>query len=82
MEKNKCKHCNCNCHCNVKEDGDMYGLCSCLTCEHDMEECEVCQQIKQNVVKYIPKKKKNLGNAANQMNNKMQNRQHMNTQLN
>ena len=43
MEKNKCKHCNCNCHCNVKEDGDMYGLCSCLTCEHDMEECEVCQ---------------------------------------
>ena len=43
MEKNKCKHCNCNCHCNVKEHGDMYGLCSCLTCEHDMEECEACQ---------------------------------------
>ena len=43
MEQNKCKHCNCGCHCNVKEHGDMYGLCSCLTCEHDMEECEACQ---------------------------------------
>ena len=42
MEK-KCKHCNCKCHCNVKEHGDMYGLCSCLTCEHETEECEACE---------------------------------------
>ena len=82
MEKNRCKHCNCNCHCNVKEHGDMYGLCSCLTCEHDMEECEVCQQTKQNVVKHILKKKKNLENVVSQMNNRTQNKQHMNTQLN
>ena len=82
MEKNRCKHCNCNCHCNVKEHGDMYGLCSCLTCEHDMEECEVCQQTKQNVVKHILKKKKNLGNVVNQTSKMTQNRQHMNTQLN
>ena len=40
---NKCKHCNCDCHCSLKEHGDMYGVCSCLRCEHDMEECEACQ---------------------------------------
>jgi len=34
---NKCKNCNCGCHCSVKEHGDMYGLCSCLTCEHEMK---------------------------------------------
>ena len=39
----KCKHCNCDCHCSLKEHGDMYGVCSCLRCEHDMEECEACQ---------------------------------------
>ena len=82
MEKNRCKQCNCNCHCSLKEHGDMYGLCSCLTCEHDMEECEVCQQTRQNVVKHILKKKKNLENAVSQMNNKTQNKQHMNTQSN
>ena len=43
MEKNRCKHCNCECHCNVKEHGDMYGLCTCIGCEHDTEECETCQ---------------------------------------
>ena len=80
MEKNRCKHCNCNCHCNVKEHGDMYGLCSCLTCEHKIEECEACQQIRQNVVRHILKKKKNQENVANQTNNKMQSKQHMNTQ--
>ena len=77
MEKNKCKHCNCECHCNVKEHGDMYGLCSCLTCEHEIEECEACQQIKQNVARHILRKKKNLGNVVSQMNNKTQNQQHM-----
>ena len=82
MEKNRCKHCNCNCHCNVKEHGDMYGLCSCLTCEHEVEECEACQQTKQNVAKHIPKKKKNLENVVSWMNNKKQSRQRMNTQLN
>ena len=82
MEKNKCKHCNCECHCNVKEHGDMYGLCSCLTCEHEIEECEACQQTKQNAVKHILKKKKNLENVVSQMNNRTQNKQHMNTQLN
>ena len=82
MEKNRCKHCNCNCHCNVKEHGDMYGLCSCLTCEHEIEECEACQQTKQNAVKHILKKKKNLENVVSQMNNRTQNKQHMNTQLN
>ena len=82
MEKNRCKHCNCNCHCNVKEHGDMYGLCSCLTCEHEIEECEACQQIQINVVRHILKKKKNLENVVSQTNNKTQNKQHMNTQSN
>ena len=39
----KCKNCNCNCHCSLKEHGDMYGLCNCNVCEHNLEECEVCQ---------------------------------------
>jgi len=43
MEGTKCKNCNCNCHCSLKEHGDMYGLCSCAVCEHELEECEVCQ---------------------------------------
>ena len=43
METTKCKHCNCNCHCSLKEHGDMYGLCTCLVCEHELEECETCQ---------------------------------------
>ena len=77
---NKCKDCNCDCHCSVMEHSDLYGVCSCTRCEH--EECEACQQTLTNVVKHIPKKKKNLENAANQINNKMQSKQHMNTQLN
>ena len=77
---NKCKDCNCDCHCSVMEHSDLYGVCSCTRCEHDMEECEVCQQTKQSAVKYILKKKKNLENAANQTNNKMQSKKHMNTQ--
>ena len=77
MEKNRCKHCNCNCHCNVKEHGDMYGLCSCLTCEHEVEECEACQQTKQNVVRHILKKKKNPENVVSQRNNRWRNKQHM-----
>jgi len=43
MEGTKCKNCNCTCHCSLKEHGDMYGLCSCTVCEHELEECEVCQ---------------------------------------
>ena len=66
MEQNKCKHCNCNCHCNLKEHGDMYGLCTCLSCEHETEECEACQQTKQYVVRHILKKRKNQGNVAKQ----------------
>ena len=34
---------NCNCHCSLKEHGDMYGVCNCMNCEHELEECEVCQ---------------------------------------
>ena len=81
MEKNKCKHCNCNCHCNVKEHGDMYGLCSCLTCEHEIEECEACQQIKPSVAKYTQKKKKNQENVVSWMNKKTRNKQHMKMKL-
>ena len=39
-EKNKCMHCNCNCHCSIKEHGDMYGLCTCMRCEHNTEDDE------------------------------------------
>ena len=73
MEK-KCKHCNCKCHCNVKEHGDMYGLCSCLTCEHETEECEACQQIQENIVIRILKKRKILENVVNLTNKKKQNK--------
>ena len=65
MSPTKCKNCNCDCHCSLKEHGDMYGLCTCMNCEH--EECEVCQQIKQSVVKRTRKKKKNLENVARQI---------------
>ena len=81
MEKNRCKHCNCNCHCNVKEHGDMYGLCTCIGCEHDTEECEACQQIQTNVVVCILKKKNNLENVVSWMNKKTQNKQHMKMRL-
>ena len=80
---NKCKDCNCDCHCFVKEHSDMDGVCSCQKCMCKSvaplsdEECESCQQIKQNVVRCILKKKKNLGNVVSQMNNKTQNKQHM-----
>ena len=38
----KCKDCNCNCHCNTTEHSDLYGVCSCGTCDCK-DECEVCQ---------------------------------------
>ena len=43
MEGTKCKNCECDCHCNVKEHSDLYGICDCNVCEHELEECEVCQ---------------------------------------
>ena len=85
---NKCKSCFCDCHCSLKEHSDMDGVCACPQCMCKSvaplsdEECESCQQTKQNVVRHILKKKKNLGNVASQMNNTRQNKQHTNTQSN
>ena len=72
----KCKNCNCNCHCSLKEHGDMYGLCSCMNCEH--EECEVCQQTRPNVVICIPKKKKKPVHVAKLKKTKNKQRSKMN----
>ena len=72
MEETKCKNCNCNCHCSLKEHGDMYGVCSCTVCEHELEECETCQQTKQNVAICIPKKKKNQVHVVKQKKKKKQ----------
>ena len=66
MTEVKCKNCGCICHCSLQEHSDMYGVCSCQACacdkevvQDDTEECETCQQMKQNVAIRIPKKKKN-----------------------
>ena len=75
----KCKNCNCDCHCSVKEHGDMYGVCSCMNCEH--EECEACQQIQKNVVVCTQKKEKKTESVVNKTNKKKQNKQRMNIRL-
>ena len=74
----KCKHCNCNCHCSLKEHGDMYGVCSCMNCEHD--ECESCQQEKKKLELRIPKKKKDQVYAVKKI-KKRPNKKRMNTPL-
>ena len=73
----KCKNCNCNCHCSLKEHSDLYGVCSCNNCDCK-EECEVCQQTKQNVVICIPKKKKNPVHVAKPKKTKNKQRSKMN----
>ena len=80
----KCKSCFCDCHCSLAEHSDMNGVCPCQSCSckpsatvTNNDECETCQQTKQNVVRHILRKKKYQGNAASQTNNKMQNKQHM-----
>ena len=75
----KCKNCNCDCHCSVKEHGDMYGVCSCMNCEH--EECEACQQIQKNVVVCTQKKEKKTESVVNKTNKKKKNKQRMNIRL-
>ena len=64
---NKCKDCFCNCHCNVKGHSDDTGVCPCEKCNCNPQgatvnndECESCQQTKQNVAICTPKKKRNL----------------------
>ena len=75
----KCKNCNCNCHCSLKEHGDMYGVCSCMNCEH--EECETCQQIQKNAVVRTQKKKKTKESAASKKNKSAQSSARMSTRL-
>ena len=73
----KCKNCNCNCHCSLKEHGDMYGVCNCMNCEH--EECEVCQQTKQNAAIRTAKKKKTMVHVVKKALKKEPNNKRMNT---
>ena len=75
---NKCKGCFCDCHCSLAEHSDINGVCPCQSCSckpsgatANNDECEACQQIKQSVVEYTQKKKKNLENAVRQKNKKM-----------
>ena len=81
MEGTKCKNCNCKCHCSLKEHGDMYGVCSCTVCEHELEECEVCQQIQKNAVVRTQKKKKTKESVASKKNKSAQNNARMNIRL-
>ena len=54
----------------------MYGVCSCMNCEH--EECEACQQIQKNAVVCTQKKKKTNESVASKKNKNAQNSARMN----
>ena len=46
---NRCKQCNCKCHCKQEMHADVYGPCTCDTCQceapvNEGEECLSCQQ--------------------------------------